>query len=200
MGSAGFATVCLVKDYNDGQEVIGINSMSDFDSHTLTATTIILAIGISVLAGIFVSYISGLVLWLTPAQKLGAFIIGFALMCTLAITEIYHPTSQWKDMAMVRSLPLLVSVIYFLPTIAAISVECEIYRSVFLVNLFFGWTVIGWIAAMLMAFRPQERDIHSDLSYRLTPFGVVPRKAIAANDSRTIASRRLYVPVLRREL
>src|SRR5579859_2477549 len=137
--------------------------MSDSNLHTLTATSIILAIGVSVLAGIFISYISALVLWLTPGQKLAAFIIGFALMCTLAITQIYQPGSQWKDMLLLRSLPLLVTFIYFLPTIAAIAVECEIFRGVFLVNLFFGWTVIGWIAALLMSFRPEERDIYGDL-------------------------------------
>jgi hypothetical protein len=175
--------------------------MSGFNLHTLTATSIILTIGVSVLAGIFVSYLSALLLWLTPGQKLAAFIIGFALMCTLAITEIYQPGSQWKDIVMIRSFPLLASFIYFLPTIAAISVGCEIHGSVFLINLFFGWTVVGWIAALLIAFRPEERDIYGDLSYRLTPFGVVARKAIAVNaDSGTIASRRQYVPVLRREL
>jgi hypothetical protein len=175
--------------------------MSDSNLHALTATSIILAIGASVLAGIFVSYISALLLWLTPGQKLAAFIIGFALMCTLAITEIYQPGSQWKDIVMIRSLPLLASFIYFLPTIAAISVGCEISRSVFLINLFFGWTVIGWIAALLMAFRPEERDIYGDLTYRLTAFGAVPRKAFVVNaESTTNASHRQYVPVLRREL
>jgi hypothetical protein len=176
--------------------------MSDSNLHALTATSIILAIGASVLAGIFVSYISALLLWLTPRQKLAAFIIGFALMCTLAITQIYQPRDQWKDIVMLRSLPLLVSFIYFLPTIAAISVECKIFRSVFLINLFFGWTVIGWIVAMLLALRPEERDIYADMGFRFTPFGVVSsREAIAANaDPHALARRHQYVPVLRREL
>jgi hypothetical protein len=176
--------------------------MTDFNLHTLSTTSVILALGSSLLAGVFVSYLSALLLWLTPAQKLMAFLIGFALTCTLAITEIYQPGNQWKDMLMLRSLPLLASFIYFLPTVAAIAVDCKIFRSVFLVNLFFGWTVIGWVTAILMALRPEERDIYGDLTYRLTPFGVVSRAAIAYDPNRLVnrVNAAPYVPVLRREL
>ncbi len=184
------------------QEVISINFMSDLNLHTLTATSIVLTIGVSLLAGIFVSYISGMLLWLTPGQKLAAFIVGFALMCTLAITQVYQPGNHWKDMMMLRSLPLLASFIYFLPTIAAIAVEGKLFRSVFVVNLLFGWTVIGWIVAMLLALRPEERDIYADMGFRFTPFGVVSsREAIAANPNQpALSPRRQYVPTLRREL
>ena len=178
--------------------------MTEFNLHTLSITSVILTLGSSLLAGVFVAYLSELLLWLTPAQKLMAFLIGFALMCTLAITEIYQPANEWKDMLMLRALPLLASFIYFLPTVAAIAVDCKIFRSVFLVNLFFGWTVIGWITAILMALRPEERDIYGDLTYRLTPFGVVPRAAIAFDSKRLAregsAAPARYVPVLRREL
>jgi hypothetical protein len=171
-----------------------------FDPHTLTATSIILPIAASLLAGIFVSYISALLLWLTPGQKLAAFIMGFALMCDLAMAQPYRPTDQWWDVLMLHALPPLVSFIYFLPTIAAISVECKLFRGVFFINLCFGWTVIGWIVALLIALRPEERDIYGDLSCRFTPFGVVPSNAIGVNTDRpALSSSRHYVPPLRRD-
>ncbi len=43
-------------------------------------------------------------------------------------------------------------VVYFLPTLVAV----RRHRScllVFLVNLFFGWAVIGWIIALILAIR-----------------------------------------------
>lgn len=175
-------------------------AIGGFNPHTLTATSIILSVGASLLAGIFFSYISALLLWLTPGQKLAAFITGFALMCALAMGQPYRPTDLWWDVLMLHALPALASFIYFLPTIAAISVECKLFRSAFVINLFFGWTVIGWIAALLMALRPEERDIYGDLSYRFTAFGVVPRSAIAVDtDPHALSSSRHYVPLLRRE-
>ncbi|MGC8460376.1 MAG: superinfection immunity protein [Candidatus Dormibacteria bacterium] len=43
-------------------------------------------------------------------------------------------------------------VVYFLPTLIAV----RRHRScllVFLINLFFGWAVIGWIIALILALR-----------------------------------------------
>ena len=45
--------------------------------------------------------------------------------------------------------------LYFLPAIIASSHTND--YSVLLVNLFFGWTFIGWIIALLMATKSQNR-------------------------------------------
>ena len=42
-------------------------------------------------------------------------------------------------------------VLYFLPTIAALVCEKHDKLSIFLLNLFLGWSVIGWIVALIWA-------------------------------------------------
>lgn len=44
---------------------------------------------------------------------------------------------------------LFITAMYFLPTIIAHNKRD--FAGIFLVNLFFGWTVIGWIIAMIWA-------------------------------------------------
>lgn len=43
-------------------------------------------------------------------------------------------------------------VLYFLPTILAIHKKNPSALWIFLVNVFFGWSVIGWILALIWAF------------------------------------------------
>jgi Superinfection immunity protein len=43
--------------------------------------------------------------------------------------------------------------LYFLPTIVATSRGVTNQGSVIVVNLFLGWTFIGWVVALAMAFR-----------------------------------------------
>jgi hypothetical protein len=48
---------------------------------------------------------------------------------------------------------LVMLIAYFAPTwIAARGRR----RSIFVLNLFFGWTVVGWVVALFMAIRSQE--------------------------------------------
>ena len=51
--------------------------------------------------------------------------------------------------------------LYFLPTILAVTRIRQRRAAVFLVNLLFGWTVIGWIAAMLSI--AEQRKLDQDL-------------------------------------
>ena len=43
--------------------------------------------------------------------------------------------------------------IYFMPSIIAFFRNRSNGMAIVLTNLFFGWTVIGWIIALVMAFR-----------------------------------------------
>lgn len=53
-------------------------------------------------------------------------------------------------------LPLLIlAVLYFVPTIVALIRNVTNRGSVIVINLFLGWTVIGWVAALAMAARTQ---------------------------------------------
>lgn len=75
-------------------------------------------------------------------------------------------------MAFLLGLPLLLlillgalaTVIHFLPTIVAASRRVENFWWIFLLNLFFGWTLIGWVLVLVWAFRDTPRYV-----YRYTP-------------------------------
>jgi len=43
--------------------------------------------------------------------------------------------------------------LYFLPTIVATARKVPNVGSVFVINLFLGWTFIGWVVALAMAAR-----------------------------------------------
>ena len=47
----------------------------------------------------------------------------------------------------------LVVAIYFLPTIVGVSRNVPNSGSVFVINAFLGWTLIGWVVALAMAAR-----------------------------------------------
>jgi Superinfection immunity protein len=48
---------------------------------------------------------------------------------------------------------LFVLILYFVPTIIAHMRDVKAYAKIFFVNLFLGWTLIGWIAALIWSFR-----------------------------------------------
>jgi hypothetical protein len=56
------------------------------------------------------------------------------------------------------SLFLLIA-IYFLPTIIAFSRHYQNREPIFILNLFLGWTVIGWICLLAWAFGPLRDHI-----------------------------------------
>jgi hypothetical protein len=115
------------------------------------------------------SLFSGRLLGLAPHYKLWSFIVGFAFLCSLSAVVRAEPDT-WSAGLFICVLPILVVLIYFLPTAAAISVDNPSFQSVFLMNLFFGWTVVGWLAALAWGLRrpPVEAP-----DYRITPFGAV---------------------------
>jgi len=53
---------------------------------------------------------------------------------------------------------LAVIVVYFLPTIVGKTRDVPNVGSVFVINLFAGWTFIGWVVAMAMAARSVPRQ------------------------------------------
>ncbi|MFP5232561.1 MAG: superinfection immunity protein [Acidobacteriota bacterium] len=68
-------------------------------------------------------------------------------------------------MAYILGLPLLlliligalVILLHFLPTFVAGSRQVKNFWWIFLVNLFFGWTLVGWVVALLWALRDTPR-------------------------------------------
>ncbi len=58
-------------------------------------------------------------------------------------------------------LALVLGVAYFLPSIVAVHRGVPSQGSVMVVNLFLGWTLIGWVVALAMAARsvPQSQQL-----------------------------------------
>lgn len=59
------------------------------------------------------------------------------------------------DTLMITLIALLV---YFLPTIVASNREVRNAGSVVVINIFFGWTLIGWVIALAMACADVDED------------------------------------------
>ena len=55
----------------------------------------------------------------------------------------------------------LFSSVYFLPTLLAFGRKMRYRLPLFVVNIFFGWTFIGWVFCMAWAFWP-DRDEHNE--------------------------------------
>lgn len=49
-------------------------------------------------------------------------------------------------------------VFYFIPTLAAASEKHHNLRAIFALNILLGWTVLGWIAALIWALTKPHRD------------------------------------------
>lgn len=54
--------------------------------------------------------------------------------------------------------------LYFLPTGIAVIRSTQRGVSIFLVNLLFGWTILGWIVALIWAVKEKPRRRVGDLS------------------------------------
>ncbi len=52
---------------------------------------------------------------------------------------------------------LIAAVLYFLPTLVAFSRAATVRGTVAVLNFFLGWTVIGWVVSLAMAFGPTEQ-------------------------------------------
>jgi hypothetical protein len=132
-------------------------------------STLAISVGTALIVAGVLSLFSARLLGLAPHYKLWSFIVGFAFLCSLSAVVRAEPDT-WSAGFFVGLLPILVVLIYFLPTAAAISVGNPYFQSVFLMNLFFGWTVVGWLAALAWGLRrpPVEAP-----DYKITPFGAV---------------------------
>jgi Superinfection immunity protein len=49
--------------------------------------------------------------------------------------------------------------IYFLPSIIAISRHKKQYIAIFLLNLFTGWTFIGWVGSLIWSVMKEKVDV-----------------------------------------
>ena len=59
---------------------------------------------------------------------------------------------------------LVLLVMYFLPTIVADSRKHNNNKTILIINLFFGWTILGWILTLAWAFsgNVQKKEVCHD--------------------------------------
>ncbi len=68
--------------------------------------------------------------------------------------------------------------LYFIPAIVARTREVEHFGVIFLVNIFFGWTVLGWFAALIWAVTDKPH-LEKPLPVGEEPTYATPRHAEA---------------------
>jgi Superinfection immunity protein len=146
----------------------GLNSPAFID----WISTLAISIGAALVIATILSVLSGRLLKLEPEHRLWAFIVGFAFLASLASVPATE-SQTWSDSIFLFILPLMITFFYFLPTAAAINARNPAFHSVFILNLFFGWTLIGWIVALMWAVRRTRPVIQGSPGYRITPFGAV---------------------------
>jgi len=79
-------------------------------------------------------------------SRLGLFSFGFG------ITSLYAGLTGERGMDFATIIVLFLALVfYLLPSAIANKRETDHVGSIFLVNLLFGWTVLGWIAALIWA-------------------------------------------------
>jgi hypothetical protein len=57
---------------------------------------------------------------------------------------------------------LLIGIAYFLPTVIAAARHHRNGGPIMLINLFLGWTCIGWFVALVWSFSYQPRSTQND--------------------------------------
>jgi hypothetical protein len=66
---------------------------------------------------------------------------------------------------------LLIAVFYFLPAVIANQRDTTHLGAIFIINLLFGWTILGWIAALIWAVveQPKVKTIDNPWAGPLPP-------------------------------
>lgn len=62
----------------------------------------------------------------------------------------------------------LIVVFYFLPSMVAAGREHHNFKSIFVVNIFFGWTLLGWVICLAMSVSRVSREHLHELGQRNT--------------------------------
>lgn len=147
--------------------------MNDFANPVFInwASTIVISIGVALLTTTLLTVWASRRFGLSSEAALWTFIIGFALLGSSA-TAPMADGHAWTARLYFYSLPLTFILIYFVPTIAAMVTKSPSFQAIFILNLFFGWTGLAWLAALAWGVSAPSKDRRP--AYRITPFGAVP--------------------------
>jgi hypothetical protein len=131
-------------------------------------STLAVFFGVAMLLAGLMALVSRRILRLAPENTIWIFVVGLAFLSSLASVSI-TPTDSWSEDFLLVFVPVLGVAIYFMPSLAAAAARHPSLQAVFVLNLLFGWTIVGWFVAITWTLRrPQPRP-----GYRITPFGAV---------------------------
>lgn len=92
----------------------------------------------------------------------------FGLLALFVVVPVlYKLLRALADPAVVKTLFMVMfglmigavaGAVYFLPTIAAYNREKVNTQAIFVLNLFLGWTLLGWVIALVWAVTEEEKD------------------------------------------
>jgi hypothetical protein len=71
---------------------------------------------------------------------------------------------HWPEIVIIVILSLFSLSIYFTPVIIALSRHVKNINSIVLLNLFAGWTFIGWIIALVWSIRGEKQINDKNIS------------------------------------
>jgi hypothetical protein len=77
---------------------------------------------------------------------------------------------------------ILLLAIYFLPWIVALSRNAPRTAAIFVLNLLLGWTLVGWVIALVWAFAEMPRAVPQSITVNTQP----PPPAAQQSSSKTI--------------
>jgi hypothetical protein len=138
-------------------------------------STLAMSVAVALMIASALSISTGFMLNLSPENKLWAFIVAFAFLCSLAMAP-QAANHGWGKALLLYLLPILIVMVYFLPTAVAVSDSHPSFREIFIVNLFLGWTVLGWCAALTWSLIQPRVDLYG-FQTAASDTGVSPAKA-----------------------
>lgn len=69
-----------------------------------------------------------------------------------------EPAAHFADL-FAQPLTWLLLAVYFCPTLVAVARKSSAWTACFLVNLFFGWTFVGWLLCVALAGAPTGAEL-----------------------------------------
>lgn len=128
-----------------------------------------LVVAISVTAMIEAFFYDKLPRWgFHTGLRIWTYIIEFAFLSSLAATPLLDK-ADWLTAVLFHALPVVVVLIYFVPTAIAIERSSQRLQFIFFVNLLAGWTVVGWFWTLAESLRSARREQAQFIAEHLAP-------------------------------
>lgn len=100
--------------------------------------------------------------------RIWAYIIEFAFLCSLAAAPLLSG-ADWTTAIFFHTLPVVAVLIYFVPTAIAVERSASHVEFIFFVNLLAGWTVVGWVWALMGSIRAVRHQREEIVAERIAP-------------------------------